>query len=639
MLGFTDNVTLAVTKLRTRRIRLIVTLIVSGLLFTVLVMGSLVIRGGLASLKSFTKDGFSSRFIVSIYPYSSVTSNYDPAIVKRAQAIQKDLIAKKTTEAKRLGVPYDSSTEPKLTIEGGPDGPKQIGIDWSQPAAKQADKELSPQIPFVDTVTSAAKSYELKAIYTGGRLADYGDNATELLPIVGGKEAKPASGNSPSQDPIESFGSNVQSLDNSLIEPFLLEGASLIAKPGDPTPILAPVDAVEELVGLKPLNPKATSSEKLARLKDIRRRALNLTFDVCYRNQAAIDLRNLVKQQADEAIAGKGKADYVAPSLQYANGTGVCTPTIIAKDTRSASEKALAVKMDQFNATFGAVAPQTSIIKFRIVGVMPQLNFGSSAFDLSSLVSSLVTSTLGNGWFISNQAAANQPVLHALASSQLQKQSNAQLVYAEFNDRASQKRFLDERLCQPGSGGPLGIGSTLGDPTIGCRNDHKFFLTPFGNPLAAIYDSQAGFLNFLRWVLLIIAAISAIIMMGTVGKIIADSRKETSVFRAVGAKRLDIAQIYLLYAGLLASLAFIISLMVGLGIALLIDAKLSPTLSIQAVLAFNSPNADKAFHLIGFNLIDLVGIFLFAVATGLISAILPLLTNLRRNPIKDMREE
>ena len=185
-----------------------------------------------------------------------------------------------------------------------------------------------------------------------------------------------------------------------------------------------------------------------------------------------------------------------------------------------------------------------------------------------------------------------------------------------------------------------GPGSTSNfDPTAGCRKNNKFFLASFGNPLAAIYDSKDGFLNFLRWLLLIIAGISAIIMMGTVGKIIADSRKETGVFRAVGAKRLDIAQIYLLYAGLLASLAFLVSLIIGVGIALLIDFKLSPTLSIQAVLAFNSPNADKTFHLFGLSPFDLLGIYVFAVVTGLASAILPLLTNLRRNPIKDMREE
>jgi ABC-type antimicrobial peptide transport system permease subunit len=154
-----------------------------------------------------------------------------------------------------------------------------------------------------------------------------------------------------------------------------------------------------------------------------------------------------------------------------------------------------------------------------------------------------------------------------------------------------------------------------------------------------MYDSQEGFNQFLRILLLVIAGLCAIIMMGTVGKIIADSRKETSVFRAVGAKRLDIAQVYLLYAGTLAALAFLVSLVLGLAAALLVNAKFSGDLSVQAVLAFNSPDVNKVFHLIGFNALDLVGIFAFAVATGLISAFIPLLTNLRRNPIKDMREE
>ncbi len=635
MLGFKDNLTLSVTKLRSRRIRLIVTLVVSGLLFTVLVTGSLVARGTLASLTSFTKDGFSSRFIVTIY--GSPTTNYlnNPAIIKRAEAIQKETVAKKTAEAKRLGIPYDPTTEPKLTSEGGPDGPKQLNLDLSQTASRQAVRELAPQTSLIDTITPVAKPYGLKAIYSGSRLADYNNNSFELTPIVSGKEIKRPQSNSPTPDPLDSFGANTQTLDNSLLEPFLLEGSTLVAAPGDPTPVLAPVDAVEKLLGLKALSHNATSQEKLTRLKDLRRQARNLTFDVCYRNQEAIDLRNLVKQQADEIAAGKGKTDYVAPAVQYASGSTVCSPTTISKDTRSAEDKAQAAKMDQFKTTFGAVAPQTAIVKFRIVGILPQLSFGSSAFDIGDMISSLVTSTLGTGWFISNQAASNQPILGKLLGSQSQNSPNSELVYAEFNGRTEQKRFLDERMCQP----QAGITTNSTDPTAGCGKDHKFFLTPFGNPLAALYDSKAGFLNFLSWVLLVIAAISAIIMMGTVGKIIADSRKETSVFRAVGAKRLDIAQIYLLYAGLLASLAFLISLVIGMGIAILINSKLSPTLSIQAVLAFNSPNADKTFHLFGLNLLDLLGIYVFAVVTGLASAILPLLTNLRRNPIKDMREE
>jgi ABC-type antimicrobial peptide transport system permease subunit len=128
-------------------------------------------------------------------------------------------------------------------------------------------------------------------------------------------------------------------------------------------------------------------------------------------------------------------------------------------------------------------------------------------------------------------------------------------------------------------------------------------------------------------------------MIGTIGKVIADNRKETSVFRALGAKRHEIAQIYLLYTGILATLSFLVALGIGLAVAVYVEAAYSPVLSVQAVLAFNTHDLHKTFHLIGFNALDLIKIFGFAIVVSLVSASVPIAHNLSRNPIKDMREE
>jgi len=128
-------------------------------------------------------------------------------------------------------------------------------------------------------------------------------------------------------------------------------------------------------------------------------------------------------------------------------------------------------------------------------------------------------------------------------------------------------------------------------------------------------------------------------MIGTIGKIIADNRKETSVFRAVGAKRHEIAQIYLLYTGILATLSFLVALVIGLGVAIYAEAAYSPGLSVQAALAFNSSDLHKTFHLITFNALDLLKILGFALLVSLVSSSVPIAHNLSRNPIKDMREE
>ena len=51
---------------------------------------------------------------------------------------------------------------------------------------------------------------------------------------------------------------------------------------------------------------------------------------------------------------------------------------------------------------------------------------------------------------------------------------------------------------------------------------------------------------------MVVGAIAGVILMGMIGRIIADSRKETAVFRAVGASRLAVAQVYVAYTVYLA---------------------------------------------------------------------------------------
>jgi hypothetical protein len=539
-------------------------------------------------------------------------------------------------EAKRLGIPYEASSEPPLTTDDqNPDAPKGSALNTTHPMVRQAMQELAPNVDLVKSVRTAAKDYGLKAVYKGSRFVTQDPaNSYELATIFKGKEVSPSQNTGgPGTDSLATFSGSSQTLDNSLIEPFLLKGLSLKTAAGEPVPILAPIDAAEKLVGLEPLSSKATPEEKLARLKDVRQKVRNLPFEVCYRNGAAVELRQLAKQQAVEAAAKK--ADYVAPSLQYVVGSAVCSPTTVSKDTRGAEEKALAAKTDEFKAKFGVAGPKTEVLKFRVVGLLPKLEYGSGAFNISDLIASLVSSTLGPGWYISDQAARTHPVLGNLLSEQTAGAVGFEGAVAEFNDRAGQKRFIEEKSCSfEGFDGRDGV-----DPTVKCAKENKFYLFPYGNPLAAIYDASDGFDEFKRWVLLVIGVLTAIIMMGTVGKVIADGRKETSVFRAVGAKRLDIDQIYLLYAAILAALAFAIAAVLGLIAALLFEGSFSAGMSVAAVLAFNSPDADKAFHFIGFNGLDLLSIFGFAVLAGVASAILPLATNTRRNPIKDMREE
>jgi hypothetical protein len=640
MLSFRDNLTLSATKLRGRRVRLIVTLIVSALLFGVLILGSVLIRGTLASLESFTKDGFSSRFFVMVMNPGADRGLEDEKAIKRAEEIHKALVDRKSADAKRLGVNYNPETEPKPTSEGSSKGPEGKRLVPSHPAAKQALDELFPTQLVGDRLRAKSSEYGIKGVYKMVNLGGFEPGQTvpeSLTPITGGKEvastADKNAGWNPSVNSLTNFQNASNIMSNSLLEPFVFKGLDLKAGAGEPIPILIPTDAAESLVGLDPLNKNATGQEQLARLKELRSKVRNHAFEVCYRNGAAAELLTTATQQAADIKANKGKAGYTEPALQYTVPTAACQPVAISKDTRDAAEKQLAAKDEQFAVASGKETAQTKVVKFRVVGVLPKIEYGTGAFDLSDIISSLMTSTLGTGFYISQEAAVANPVIGKAVEPKISGRTGFDSAIAEFTSREAQKKYMTEHSCAM-------EGSFEGDnPYADCIKNDKYFVQPYGNPLATLYDHADDFNSVLNWVLIIIGVLASIIMMGTIGKIIADSRKETSVFRAVGAKRMDIDQIYLLYAALLASLAFVLAFVLGLGLAVLLDLAWVTNLSTDAVLAFNSPDADKKFHVIGLSLWDMLRIYGYVLLTGLAAAAIPLMSNVRRNPIKDMREE
>lgn len=65
----------------------------------------------------------------------------------------------------------------------------------------------------------------------------------------------------------------------------------------------------------------------------------------------------------------------------------------------------------------------------------------------------------------------------------------------------------------------------------------------------------------------------------------------------------------------------------------------SPSLSASAVLAYNSQDLQKQFTLFGVDISYMLIIFGLILIATLLSTVIPLLTNIRRNPMRDMRDE
>jgi ABC-type lipoprotein release transport system permease subunit len=178
------------------------------------------------------------------------------------------------------------------------------------------------------------------------------------------------------------------------------------------------------------------------------------------------------------------------------------------------------------------------------------------------------------------------------------------------------------------------------DPSQACiAADKPFILQPFGSSSLALAHVKQGFNKVFRIAAMVVAVIAGIIMMGAVGRIIADSRRETAVFRAIGAKRLDIAQIYLTYSFMLSVIIAALAVAIGFGLASLADARYSGDLTVQALLVNNAKDLTRELHLYAFELRDMLYLTGFTLLAGLVSALLPLLRAARRNPIQDMRDD
>ena len=204
--------------------------------------------------------------------------------------------------------------------------------------------------------------------------------------------------------PLEEFKqqfSNITAIDQSLLGGYLLAGAS--AKPSE-IPLVIRYQDAEVLLGLKPLDKNASNDIQLARLKELRQKAGQLTFSACYRNPASQALLQTAKQQIQAAAnqAKKPSTDYVKPDREYAmpSADSCAAPTVV-KDNRSAEAKRTEANQRQFDQTFGSTQPEPAQAKFtfHVVGLMPD-DIEAAQSDISSFLQQFLSTRLSHTWIM-----------------------------------------------------------------------------------------------------------------------------------------------------------------------------------------------------------------------------------------------
>ena len=657
MLRITDSLRLAGTKLRVRRIRLSITVVVSGLLFAALLAGLTMLMGAQRSVEEFDRGSLNSRYLVAQTAIRPNNIEFTSNLTARAEAERTQMIKDKQALAARLGLPYDPKSEPPI-MQSLPDGPSYPNSQSvivqrliRQETAKLPRLTADAQWQFART-QGAVQQFAIQSIAANGML-NYMERGLESF------DDKRQQNNQPT--PLEEFKqqfSNITAIDQSLLGGYLLADTS--AKPSE-IPLIIRYQDAEALLGLKPLDKNASNDTQLARLKELRQKAGQLTFSACYRNPASQELLQTAKQQIQAAAnqAKKPSADYVKPDREYAMPSAdSCAAPAVVKDNRSAEAKRTEANQRQFDQTFGSAQPEPAQAKFtfRVVGLMPD-GIEAAQSDIGSFLQQFLSTRLAYTWIMPRGSitTAAQTALESTIQTANNDQGNANreetLAIYEFSDPNKARSYLAAASCGEGASGgtggtdlfaqpePVEASKTQKSNKSICLPHYVVFASPTGSNSLVNYDAMERLKPIIMWTFIGVTIIAAFILLIIISRTIADSRKESAVFRALGATRLDISQIYFVYTMIVALLTALFSIAAGLIVVYIADNWLAGQITATLRIAMTPKDLATTFHFWTIDWMVIGAVALSIIAAAVLACLIPLIRNTRRNPIKDMRDE
>src|SRR5690606_29886541 len=112
MIGLTDSLVVARTKLKAKKILLAVTIVIASLLFGVIVMSSLVITGVSRSAHSYLESALGGKYLVAVQPvipievlgFGSMAEAPSAELKTHLLDLEKQYIAEQETLAKQYGI-------------------------------------------------------------------------------------------------------------------------------------------------------------------------------------------------------------------------------------------------------------------------------------------------------------------------------------------------------------------------------------------------------------------------------------------------------------------------------------------------------------------------------------------------------
>lgn len=643
---------LAHTKLRSKRGILITSIIVSSLMFSALIACIIIFTAAEKSATNFVKAAGNDKFLVQVSPNIPTTIRSTPSPLTAKDAEQIEVFEKKyygVTRQKYIdaGIDYDSSSEvpilkpnPFRTDESSEDG--RWIVDYASPATTAwLTEKLSRYAKTAPNTYSQLKA--LGATY--GATGYYSQTTTPFptLPqsrlVLNDKEDFSPSDIKSSNSTIygylinTAYNSSYQFRDNALVDRYLL---TKDAKSLKGIPVIITAQEAASLFGSKVeigSEPKA-ESDKRKWLRDIQEKLNGYTYQACTRNSAEQEMLTKVQQDYTNAENNKANSGYKEPSLQFQLPSTACGPITVKKDARTQNEKAIQNDIDKTRKKLGLyISPEHYLTTFQIVGIVNAQPFSEYSTSVESYIKNLLSPQEESFSAIIPRQLYEQLPDNLKFNSQIAAQTDAtrheleNTTFAprvlEFNSIDKARAFLSNETCP--------------SHDLGCAK--PFYANPYGSNYLILDEIGKLFRQILTVALPILIGLALIIMWFTTSRIMSENRKETAVYRAMGAKRIDITAIYVLYTLLIAARISALSFILGIGAAYAVDRIYGAQLTDTALATFGIITDHMRFSLFDLSSPLLWGILGLIFATSIVASVQPLIRNVMRPPIRDMREE
>lgn len=643
-------VKLARTKLYSKRAILLASVVVASLLFAALIAIIIVFAGAEKSANEFIKKAGNDRYLVRVTPYvpegaTDITLYPSLKEIREIRAFEKQYYQEQKEKYKTLGLVYDESSETPALVprayypETLPEE-ERFQVDHTSPVIVAMTKQKTEA--YLKTATNkladlkrVGSDYGASGYYSVGQPSRL-SGLPNLRLIQDGKEdfgvSERKGGSTPQGMYVNSaYNGMYQFTDQHLLSRYLLTTDTSHLK-GIPVVISAQEAAAlfGKKVGIS--DEPENASEKRAWLKNIQEKLKGATYQSCYRN--SVEQAMLDKIQRDYADMKNNEDDnkYQKPSLIYGYPTEVCGDIVTKEDTRTQAEKSANTKTEETQKKLGTyIAPNHKLLTFQIVGIKYSVAYADHTENIESYIKNLLVAQ-DNAMAIDIPLQMYETLPDDLKITNIQEDysfaSKESIEYGtpralEFKTAAAARDFLGHETCL--------------ESETSC--DKQYLATPYGSNYLILDEIGALFSRIVAVAFPVALGLATIIIWFTISRIMVENRKETAVYRAMGAKRFDIVTIYFVYVLIVALRILIVSMILGVMAAFAIDRFYGSFLTDTAVTLFGIIDDAPRVSLLSLES-PLLGVIIGLIfVVSIIASVQPLVRNTMRPPIQDMRDE